>query len=103
MAKVRRNFTTVLERDQLEPGPPEVPAWLNRVQAGLRDVPVDSARNIFLERAFEAVVQITKMLPPKSLEQTAAAGSNVMVLFRACRVRKFCPSWNGSSPLPLLI
>ena len=84
MEKIRRNENRPIQGpSSQEAGPPEIPAWLERVQARLRTVPHDPARTIFLERAFDAVVEITRALPLKSLEQTAAADNNVMVLFRA--------------------
>ena len=83
MVNIRRKEGWGRPGQSPDPDPPEIPAWLDRVQAGLQGVPQDSARNIFLERAFEAVLQITRVLPRKALEETAAEGSNVMVLFRA--------------------
>lgn len=38
-----------------------------------------------MERAFQAVMEITRTLPSKALEETAAANSNFLVLFQALR------------------
>lgn len=59
------------------------PAWLNRIRSRLHTVPQDPARNIFLERGFDAVIELTQSIPKASIEATAAAGSNVLVLLRA--------------------
>ncbi|MBM3798109.1 MAG: hypothetical protein FJW31_29650, partial [Acidobacteria bacterium] len=66
---------------------------------GLRSVPRDPARNIFLERGFDAVLQITRVLPTQSIEQTAAADNNVMVLLRALQSPEILPELERIDPL----
>jgi hypothetical protein len=82
MANIRRNKNTKVDLfDQASP--PDGPAWLDRVRGRLQGSSLDAARKIFLERAFDAVIDITNALPSKSLEEPAAAETNMMVLFRA--------------------
>lgn len=77
----------------------EIPAWLDRVRSRLNILPEDPARKIFLERAFEAVIQITQALPTQALEQTAAAGNNVLVLLRALQSPEILPELERYEPL----
>jgi hypothetical protein len=77
----------------------EIPAWLDRVRSRLNVLPEDPARKIFLERAFEAVIQITQALPTQALEQTAAAGNNVLVLLRALQSPEILPELERYEPL----
>ncbi len=66
-----------------EPTGDDIPAWLDRIRSRLNFTPQDSAHKIFLERAFEAVIQLTQTLPSSALEETAAADSHLLVLLRA--------------------
>jgi hypothetical protein len=78
----------------------EIPAWLDRIRTrhnfGNNE---DAARNIFLERAFEAVCEMTKALPSKVLEESAAAGSNFLVLLRALQSPEVLPELERYEPL----
>ena len=77
----------------------EIPAWLDRVRSRLDLVPLDPAKKIFIERAFDAVVEITRALPSKALQETAAAGNNVLVLFRALQSPEILPELERYEPL----
>lgn len=75
-----------------------IPAWLDRVRLRLHATPQDPLRKVFLERAFDAVIKITQTLPASELEETAAAGSNFLVLLKAlqnpeilCELERFEP------------
>ena len=77
----------------------EIPAWLDRARTQLNLDPPDSAQKIFLERAFEAVIEISKNLPSKALEETAAQRNHLLVLFRALRSPELLPELERYEPL----
>lgn len=82
-----------------EPQAPQVPAWLHRVREKLDSVSLDSAKKIFIERGFDAVVQMMNVLPSKSLEETAAASNDLLVLFSALRSPEMLPELEKYEPL----
>jgi hypothetical protein len=77
----------------------EIPAWLDRVRTRHDFRQDDSARNIFLERAFEAIIEMTKALPSQALEESAAAGSNFLVLLKALQSPEVLPELERYEPL----
>jgi len=77
----------------------EIPAWLDRVRDRLRHTPTDAVRKIFLERAFEAVIDITQAISVSSLEESAAAGNNMLVLLRALQRPEVLPELERYEPL----
>jgi hypothetical protein len=79
--------------------PPKSPSWLDRIRDRLRHTPVDSARAIFLERAFDAVIDITQAVPLASLQQTAAANNNMLVLLKALQSPELLPELERYEPL----
>src|ERR1700761_8623447 len=84
---------------QIVPKGEEIPAWLDRIRDRLHHTPVDAARNIFLERAFEAVIDITQAISLSSLEESAAAGNNMLVLLRALQRPEILPELERYEPL----
>jgi len=99
MANTKRNVT---HNESLPPQiavAPEIPSWLDRIRDRLRQTPVDSARAIFLERAFDAVIDITQAVPLSSLEQTAAAANNMLVLLKALQSPEVLPELERYEPL----
>ena len=77
----------------------EIPAWLDRLRTRHALFADDAARNIFLERAFDAVIEITKALPLKVLEESAAAGNNFLVLLKALQSPEVLPELGHYEPL----
>jgi hypothetical protein len=77
----------------------EIPAWLDRIGVRLRQFPTHGTQKIFLERAFEAIIEITQTVSISSLEQTAAAGNNMLVLLRALQHPEVLPELERYEPL----
>ncbi len=77
----------------------EIPVWLDRIRSQISLVPTDGAHRIFMERAFQAVMEITKTLPSKALAETAAANSNFLVLFHALRSPEILSQLEQYEPL----
>jgi hypothetical protein len=77
----------------------EIPAWLDRIRARLRSTRQDAVRKVFLERAFEAIIEITQTLPSSALEETVAAGNNVLVLLKALQSPEILPELERYEPL----
>ena len=82
-----------------EPIGTQIPAWLDRVRARHDFGPGDAVHNIFLERAFDAVCEITKALPAKVLEESAAASNNLLVLLKAFQSPEVLPELERYEPL----
>jgi hypothetical protein len=98
--KIRRNSLALrAPRSESAADGDQIPAWLDRIRARLHLTPQDAARKIFLERAFEAVIEITQTLPSSALEETAAAGNNVLVLLRALQSPEILPELERYEPL----
>jgi len=89
--------TTSSSRSALQAA--RIPDWLERVRSRVHVAPEDAARKIFLERAFDAVIEITGALHSSSLEETAAAGSNVLVLLKALQSPELLPELERYEPL----
>lgn len=83
----------------INPPHEEIPAWLDRIRSRRDLISPDAARNIFLERAVGAVIEITKALPLKTLEESAAASSNFMVLLKALQSPEVLPELERYEPL----
>lgn len=102
MADNRTNQQPSISSRVARDSPPpsrEIPAWLDRVQTHLNLDPPDPVRKIFLERAFEALIEISKNLPSGTLEETAAQRSDLLVLFRALRSPELLPELEQYEPL----
>ncbi len=72
---------------------------MDRIQDRLSHTPLDSARKIFLERAFAAVIDITQAVSGKSLEETASAANNMLVLLKALQSPELLPELERYEPL----
>jgi hypothetical protein len=100
MANKKRNtWFRPAQDSNTDPHGDDIPAWLDRIWARLQPAPQDPARKIFLERAFDAVIQLTRTLPASVLEETATAGNNVLVLLRALQSPEVLPELERYEPL----
>jgi hypothetical protein len=77
----------------------EIPAWVDRLRSRHGDKVGDPARTIFMERAIDAVLNITNTLPTKALEETAAARNNFLVLLKALQSPEILPELEHYEPL----
>jgi hypothetical protein len=77
----------------------ETPAWLDRIRERLRHTPINAPQKIFLERAFAAVIDITQRVSGASLEETAAAANNMLVLLKALQSPEVLPELERYEPL----
>jgi hypothetical protein len=99
MAKKKQKQTTQGRSRESFPVPEQTPAWMDRIQDRLKHTPLDSTRKIFLERAFAAVIDITQAVSGQSLEETASAANNMLVLLKALQSPELLPELERYEPL----